>query len=229
MPIHFNLRPDQLEDLAIIRDLGSEKIQWIINSLSRVDPHPIRLSELGKLLEPGFEGKEESLGAVIRTLLSLYTLRRQRDISANDLVKGLKSGIARAEEPWSSELLSKWNSLERQLVALFSLESVWTLAKSMDLSYDHENLLQNFKIITDVRPVFNDDASAINGSLVSFTLRIYYDTLEASKSLSLSLDKKDILKLNAACERAISKANTAVRVLSKTDMKNVLVCGEEEE
>ena len=71
------------------------------------------------------------------------------------------------------------------------------------------------RIITDIRPIFNDDATDIDASVISYTLRLNYDNPEGNHSLSIAMDESDIEELIQQCNRAFSKAQ-----LSKDRMRN---------
>jgi hypothetical protein len=80
------------------------------------------------------------------------------------------------------------------------------------LAYEYANLFQGARIVTDVRPVFNDgddDEMQIDGAVVSFTLRLHYDNREGNHSLSIALDETDVRALHHQCERALQKARMA--------------------
>jgi len=158
----------------------------------------------------------------------LTNLRRQRDLRIEELLEGLHQSIVTSQS-WSEEDISRWKKLEPQLLSLFSLRTLEIVVKAMDLAYDYSNLLQTTKILTDIRPVFNEDASAIQGAVISYTLRIYFSTLQgSSESLSLALDEDDIKKLIKNCDRALEKAQTAKTFMQRNNIKSTFITGEEE-
>lgn len=172
--------------------------------------------------------RPDSVRSLMNVLMSLVTLRRQRDLNAKELLEGLHHGIV-SSGAWSDEELSRWKELEPSLRELFSSPSLWSVVKALDLSYDYSNLLQTAKILTDIRPIFNDEATLICGSVVSYTLRLYYSTLAGeSKSLSIALDEKDVNKLRELCDRALRKAQTAKSFMQKNNIKGTFITGEEE-
>lgn len=226
MPFHFTLRPYQLSDLSVLRDLGSETIQRITNKLSSLDPPPIKPSQLRKELYEMLPERHRKADIVVRLLISLCTIGRQRDIKVDELLEGLTSGIKASETRWTDEEISSWEALQPQLHDLMSISSVWTIVKALDLSYDYAHLFQTAKILTDIRPIFDEKASSIQGAVVSFTLRLYFDSLEGSKNISVALDKDDVKRLNEACERALKKAKTAKNFMLEGDINRTFICGE---
>ncbi|WP_449244006.1 hypothetical protein [Desulfobacca acetoxidans] len=227
MAFRLFLQPDQLEELGIIRDLGVEKIQSIADAFNDLKPPAIRPSDLRRALGNIFPEDSRTADVVLKHIMSLYTLRRERDLSVADLFEGLKHGIEAGG--WSQEQISQWLTLQPQLQALFGLPSVQAVVKVLDLSYDYENILQKIKILTDIRPIFDDEATVIEAAIVSYTMRLYFDSLDGSKSLSIALDEEDITKLIQTCQRALNKAKTSKEFMCKNGIERTLICGEEEQ
>lgn len=228
MAIQLVLREDQLDALSVVRDLGSDCLKVIIDTLYSLSPPPIRPADLRKALDPILQDSPDKIEIVIEQLLSLYTLRRQRRISASEIVEGLNYGIETARQKWNENQLATWKSLQPQLLLLFDIPNIWLAVKSLDLSYDYSNLLQSAKILTDIRPLYNEDASQIEGSVISYTLRISYDSRAGNKSISIALDENDVRSLLEASERALKKASTAKKFMAEKGNVNVFICGEEE-
>lgn len=226
MPVYLSPGPEQLRDLATVRDLGEELLQKVIDKLSSLDT-AIKPSEIQQGLDDVLPDRPDEVRALMNVLMSLYTLRRQRDLDEKELLEGLHNGIV-TSGAWNAKELSRWKDLEPFLLKLFSSSTLWSVVKALDLSYDYSNLLQTANILTDIRPVFNDDASMIKGSVVSYTLRIYYSTLAGDReSLSIALDEKDVMKLRGLCDRALRKAQTAKKFMQDNNIKGTFITGEE--
>ena len=101
------------------------------------------------------------------------------------------------------------------------------MAKALYLAYEYANLLQSVKILTDLRPVFNEGGDDIDGAVVSYTLRLYYDNPEGNHSLSVAFDEQDIQNLHKECERALTKAKTVKRMVEQGMAKPVMIAGED--
>ena len=85
--------------------------------------------------------------------------------------------------------------------------------KAIDLLYDCDNLLQRTRVLTDVRPLFSDDARRVEGAVVAHTLRVRYDHAGRDEEISFSLDAADLRRLIDHCERGLLKEATARREL----------------
>lgn len=226
MDIKITPRSDQLDQMAILRDIDVQKIKNVVLRLSSSNFYMMKPEELQDLLLEIFEGNKMQAISVSRLLISLYMLCSQRNLTADDLLQGLLLGIQSSESKWTDDELAKWENMQPVIKNLLSLEKIKTLVKALDLSYDYANLFQNAKILTDIRPVFSDDASDIYGATISFTLRLYYDSLDGSKNISIALDAKDVNNLKDTCLRAIRKAERAKRFMVDSDIQNTFICGE---
>jgi hypothetical protein len=97
---------------------------------------------------------------------------------------------------------------------LLKVEWVRITIKAIDLSYEFANLLQESRIITDIRPIFNEEADTIEGSVVTFTLRLNFLNAGQYESLSIAVDAADLEILESQCKRALQKAETALNSLN---------------
>ncbi len=103
-------------------------------------------------------------------------------------------------------------ALESHFAELLLEKSVRTVSKALDLAYEYANLFQDARIVTDIRPIFNDvddEQMEIEAAVVAFTLRLHYDDRQGNHSLSVALDETDVRTLKYQCERALHKAQLA--------------------
>jgi hypothetical protein len=225
MAIKIMPRQDQLAQLALLRDLPSHEIDKIVTSLSEPQSNLLKPSELSDKLSKILIDRESDAVSISRLLISLYTLCRQRDLSVSKLLDGLQSGIQASDSAWTDEELRRWQDVVPSVNKLLSNDNISTIVKALDLSYDYANLFQSAKIITDIRPVFDNNLE-VSAAVISFTLRVYYDDLEGSKNISIALDEKDINSLIRACNRALDKGSNAKKFMIKSNINRTFICGE---
>lgn len=226
MALHITPRPDQLAGLALLRDLDAQDTERLISSLTNHGKALIMPSELRQLLSQVFPDKPSEVIAISRQLISLYTLCRQRNLNPEELLEGLTSGLQSSASGWSKKEITQWRQSLPLLKELLSLSNIKTIVKALDLSYDYANLFQNAKILTDIRPVFDDNASTIEGAAISFTLRLFYDNIDESKNISIALDEKDVTTLMNTCSRALKKAKSAKKFMIDANISKTFICGE---
>jgi hypothetical protein len=209
MPTQIRLLPQQIADLAAVRDLGPERLQVVLAHLQGLQPLPLRPAILHGELTQALDNDERAAEHLLRPVLALYQLIRQREMTVDEVMDGLRHGIAAADPPWTEDQRTAWDNVAPIVRGLFQIPAVRIVSKAIDLAYEYANLFQGARIVTDVRPVFNDeddDEMRIDGAVVSFTLRLHYDNREGNHSLSIALDEADVRTLQGQCERALRKA-----------------------
>lgn len=231
MAIRFRIPKEQIPDLETIRDLGADALQRVNDHLGMLESLPLRPAELLANVTEALGGNAEHAESLVRPLLTLNQLIRQRVRTVDGVLEALRNAVFQLPD-WTSEEKAAWEGIEPQLRELFQVDAIRTVSKATDLAYDHANLFQGARIVTDIRPVFNDlddDRLAIDGAVVSYTLRLLFDNREGDHSLSIALDEADILVLKEQCERALRKAKIAFERMSQPQMAGIptVISGED--
>ena len=229
MTPHIRFRADQLADLSAIRALGVRTLQAAILTLQAFTTAPVRPEELEAKLRATLGAENQAVAeSLVRQLLSLQGLRRRMHLTSEDIFAGLMEGLRPENSQWTDKQYQEWLEVCPLVQQLFNFEVVSLSAKALDLAYEHQELLKRATILTDTRPVFNDDASDIRGMVVSHSLLLSYDDAEGDHVLSLALDNDDITYLKYECERALKKAATAKAQLQKRAGITTIIPGAEE-
>jgi hypothetical protein len=228
MSFRITLEEDQLKDLAILRDLEPVSVGEILKLLT-ASCDLIRPSELIKVIQQAIPeiGTESNL--LVKLMISLNTLRRQRSLKTSELLEGLSDGIKSGKAKWTNDEIHRWNERLPDIEILLFHPVVQTVVKALDLSYDYANLFQSATILTDIRPIFDETSTKIDGSVISFTLRLYYDGFEGSKNISIALDIDDINKLIYNCEKALMKAEASKMFMLNNNICKTFVAGENDD
>jgi hypothetical protein len=166
--------------------------------------------------------------SVVRQALSLHGLVRQGRRSLPDVLEGIRSGIE-ADSGWTDEEKEKWQAVEPQFRELVASPAVRLVTTAIDLSYEYANLLRRARILTDIRPLYNNDATEIEGAVVSHTLRLRYDSIDGNHQLSIAMDELDVRELVKECERALRKATTARHLMKDKVNVPTIISGEQED
>ena len=209
MAIQIQLNKSQLADLRAILELGPEVLSAVVERINSIDPAPLAPAELQKAIREVIQGNDDAVDSTLRQALSLASLQRRRKLDVDAVLDGIRGGLKSANVPWDGTSIAKWEELEPAFRLLISSKKVEVAAKALDLSYDYANLLQTTRIVTDVRPVFDNEVTKIDGAVVSFTLRLSYDNSEGNHSLSIAMNQADINTLREQCDRALKKGALA--------------------
>lgn len=87
---------------------------------------------------------------------------------------------------------------------------LWISRKAQELSFQCERQISLTRLVTDIRPVFDDSSEAICQALVKHTLVIYYSEGQAAKHIEFSISSDLVDSLMKDCERAKRKEATIV-------------------
>lgn len=102
---------------------------------------------------------------------------------------------------------------------LLETSAVQIHAKVMGLMTEAERGLEGVRIVTDVRPVFDDaDASVLHGAVIMHTLRLSYRDFDGSHEIYISLSPSDIRNLVDIAQRALDKDAAGVKMLGRTGL-----------
>ncbi len=227
MAIQIHLNKSQIADLRAILDLGPEILGAVVDRIDELDPGPLAPAELQAIIQEVIHDNPAVVDSILRQALSLASLQRRRKLGADAVIEGIRGGLKTANTPWDGTSLAKWKDLEPTFRRLISSNKVETTAKALDLSYDYANLLQASRIVTDIRPVFDNDVTKIEGAVVSFTLRLSYDNTEGNHGLSIAMNQADIKILRDQCDRALKKGALARDTIASLPLR-VTISGSED-
>lgn len=160
---------------------------------------------------------------LLSALLTLHALHASHGWPLSDIAETVSQSAAIDIAP------DKRGSLAERVGVLLRFEALRNLAKATELAAEREHLFHTARIITDVRPVFTDNAEDVPpASIVIQTLRIeYFDTNDGRpRVFEASLADEDVRTLQAACERAIAKGTTVRAVVESAGMPEIETAAE---
>jgi len=237
MPLRFDFSQDQLTDFETVQELGRKVFDVVLKRLDSSSKSPLTQSGLRRALADAItppkgkatSEKKRGLEALLRVLLGLGFIQTRSGAKLDDVLDAVELNL---KEAWSSQSdkLAELNTLRTYLSTFLNHSYVRAVVKAIDVSQEYANLLLNTRIMTDVRPIFNDEGDQIEGAVVSFTLRLNFLNAGRQRSMTLAVDATDIETLAEQCARAMRKANTAQqRFSSPQDVEiPITIAGKEE-
>lgn len=222
MATQIQLNAHQIRDLRIVLDLGADRLASIAEHISGLSPVPLKPSELLREVTKQLDGDSNVAEKLMRLALSLNVLMRQTGIEVDAILTGVRFGITEGAD-WTQQEITGWTAVEAKFRELLCAAAFRLTAKAIDLSYEYANLFRRARILTDIRPLFTNDAASIEGAVVSYTLRLRYDSVEGEHALSIAMDEGDVRNLAEQCARALTKARTAqVMMRSKIEIPTIV-------
>ncbi len=216
MAAQIRLTRAQVTDLTALRDLNLEVWNALVRKVDGLPPHPMLPQELREILSAA--ARSEVVDILLRQTLSLIGMMLQINLTTDEIFAALNTALQEAPTRWDEAALKEWAEREPLFRRILGAEAVIGTAKAVDLSYDHAQLLRRARLLTDIRPIFNREATSITGAVISHTLRLRYDDLDGEHSMSLALDRSDVEHLLAECKRALLKCDVALQFVKKTGL-----------
>ncbi len=219
----FRLSDTQIADLATICEIGASRLEIIASSLARQKP-TIRRSRIESILRE--ELGAERAATLSRLLLGIAGTFRRAHLSAKDILASITPAV-KDQESEDSRLRS-WEACRGALEKLLTTATVSLAAKAIDISYDFERVYLTGRLLTSVRPVFDDSREEIIGSTIVQTLRLEFIASNGDQSsISVAMDSDDIKQLQMECETALRKADKAQAEMESKFRFDAIISGEE--
>ena len=164
--------------------------------------------------------KSSTVREIVRELFSLISVKESFDMSDVEFADSLaKSTLGDQSRNLRFEEADKALLKERLIKLLALKSSLGMTAKTLDLLTDAQHLFYSSKILTDVRPVFNEEGSVAEGAIILHNLRIYYGDSEDQRNFFVTLDANDLQQLRKVISRAEQKAEVLKAVLKRADIR----------
>jgi len=198
--------------------LEAESVKALVRALDAAQVGD--LAKLAAAVEQTTTVLPEEAANIANALRSLYLIKARSECSLTDLVEllvgamqmtGGDLALSESEKPPYKEKLT-W---------LLSIDSLERSTKVEQLRSDHQNVLEDAKIVTDLRPVFNNPGERPVGAIIAHTLKIVTHEFGEHKELYFALDNDDILVLKRIAERALEKSNSLKDLLKSADVKDL--------
>lgn len=133
----------------------------------------------------------------------LQSQRRESGLSPEELFDGIVEDLEQeADAQWKRDHLGALRSSRSLVLPLLQPEHpIGQIQRSVLAAFERPNLFQSAKITTDVRPVFTEGGTSVDGVLLLHTLIVSVKDASVDRQLFLALDDRDVATLREVCER----------------------------
>jgi hypothetical protein len=209
--------PRQYEGgLAQIRDLSDEAAQEMLDALKNV-PSTIKPESLSSAVA----AKVDTIAAsdvrdAVPALLYLYSLTDRSQSPVAEVAEGIARGMERSVSRKLRSSSEQRDRFQARLVELLGIDKLSVIARAGTLSTENQHTLTDTRVITDIRPVFEQDnpKGLPRGAVIVHTLKITYWADNESKHFFVTLDDNDVSELSEQLERARAKSESLNSVLA---------------
>lgn len=201
-----------LQDLITIREVPLETLNALVTVLDGFQSQP-QIADVMNAF--GRSLQTQTAESLLRQLLSFSVLAERQDLgSIEAAINSITAGLALVSpaERWTPEQMTNWQSLLPTLLRLANHTTIRVMTKALALFGDHPIEWVGGRILTDIRPVFNErtdgDSIALDIAtvVITHTMRMNYKQDGRSVSIYISLEDSDIYSILDMCERAIAKS-----------------------
>ena len=170
-----------------------------------------QITAMASETSPQLAGMADDLVAGV---LSLYTAQMADPSSAAPVAEGVSASPLLELEADERKIL-----MER-LKRLLEADAIRFAAKAFGVLTDYDNVFVQARVLTDVRPVFADDAADTPAAAVIVnTLRIdHYAPDSSLVSFHVALDRDELLALRKVIDRGLEKTEGMKRFLEAASL-----------
>jgi hypothetical protein len=152
--------------------------------------------------------------ALVRVVLSLSSQRKYHGWAAKDLAGQVATSADLELDNAQQELLTG------RLVRLLQADSLASTARAIDVQTEHQRVFHDARVLTDVRPVFDDEpAIRPSGAVITHTLKVDYFESGEFREIYIALDHADLVRLESVVDRALAKTKSTEQLLDGTELK----------
>lgn len=213
--LQLDIPDEALADFEVLSALGPAALNEAYSRLSRMGA-VLSGAELERVFRE-IAADEMRGKSVFRAVVSLavpFTNESTGKSEGSPFLAGVTHAL---QSKWDSQKqkVTAWGAILPHMEKIVALSSLRLYSKSMELRAEREHLLRSARIITDLRPIFLDSdqngvaSIQLSASVVVHALRLRFTARDGSPTeLHIALDRGDLEKLRAACDRALNKEDS---------------------
>lgn len=220
-----------LQDLGKLLE-NAEHIEVIENAV-RDEAPSYSTSSIASRIAKRLAVPEVTVRSIIRVLANLSRTKHEYKLTPQDVIDMFDRAVTReATKRWLDEHSRLWETtkpLLARLVDRISADHPLMLSQKAELlTFLHQNILRDIRIVTDVRPIFDEDALEVQELIVTHSLVITYSDGARSNKIHFCMDTADVARLRALCDRADLKATTVSKKFNQCGVNSFVIGNEED-
>lgn len=191
---------DAVRELLALSDTDADSI---VARIDGAEPVQSVLRDATALHEP-----PEKL---LQALIALAAVRLDIQETPEELISMLQDAVPNSPSTNGAGLLK-----------LLSAKPVVRAAKTVDLANSTPARCTGFRIVTDIRPVFDEEISeAIPAAFITQTLKISFISDGREQDLYIVVDEDDLDRIESQVHRAKNKQNAARKMIESSGASTI--------
>lgn len=195
------LAPGEFEGLAAALEAASRSV------LAR--------SGLGNGVAEALTIDREAAQVLVDALIGAGGVRQRRNATAKEIAGAIAADATLKLEDQEAQALSQ------RLARLLDVPNVMLLTHAAGLLSEDDRTFCSARTLSDLRPVFDteSDPPQMTGVLIRHSLKIRVHTENDTESFFVTIDKRGLLDLREAIDRAIAKGEVLTATASGASLK----------
>lgn len=197
--------------------LSAENFGAFLNALERAKPAatPSLFSE--HVAEHAPQISSSTIKTIVNELFSMnYAFE---DMDPSEIAQAIAEAAFEEESEEFPINEADRDILKDRLAKLFALKaSLGLTSKAVGLLTDAANLFYAARILTDVRPIFNEEGNVVEATVLLHNLVLHYGENGQHKDFFVTLDTNDVKALREILDRADNKAKALKSLLKRSDV-----------
>jgi hypothetical protein len=201
-----------LEEMAKLGEFGPDFVVQLADKL-RGRELTLQLDGVVKQLASELGKPAEVLeGLLSNLLIPLNFLRQRLGLPPERFVEAVSRSIERdPPEEWTLEDRERWRAVAPHLHLLVEPDTFLALTgKAVDLTMNRSANLRHLQILSELRPVYDDEATDLRALVLTNTLVLRYEQGGRDQRLHLNLDTGSLRLITEELDRARKKNRLAV-------------------
>jgi hypothetical protein len=193
--------------------LGSDQFEQLVSAIRETRPAAAPDFFWKHVAERLPNIKREVVESIVDELFSLSSASETSGLPVDQFNKIILE--AAVEDAKTSAVpVEQQTALQSRLTQLLDLKSSLGLtSKALDVLTDAERVYYSAKILTDVRPIFDEVGTRIEAAVIVHNLRIHFGKDSEHRDFVVALDTSDVAKLREVLDRADAKAKSLQAML----------------
>jgi hypothetical protein len=217
MPL-FKIPSSEYRVYRSIALMGDKDFENLLRAIEEIGPKVSHLNFAFALQQQVQSLRIEIIRPIVSTISSLHRLMSSIGRTPQDVTNEIKSAIE-SEEPRGFPL-DKLHILIDRLPKLLNIGGgMGLISKTLNVMSDQAKVFCNVRVLSDIRPVFSDDATSIDAEVIVHTLNIVYHQEGRHQEIYVALNADDLQKVKKTVERAEAKHAVLKSYIQKTGVR----------
>lgn len=156
---------------------------------------------------------------IVSVLWRLAFVQRRLDLTTDSFLRVLSASLKEMGTEWTADDARGWSEREDWIRRLLLADAPLGLgAKATELLTEQQVSFCRSRILTDVRPVFDENAQELKGLVPYHTLAVTFHEGSDTREIHIAMDSEDLVALRGHIERAERKERIVRKHLATLDL-----------